>query len=453
MAKPTLASSLSSVKRPWKSPQMPKRNASPTRWMVLGVVGILALGLIGLGLSWLPGSFQGPLDGFKAAFPSLGPALPTLQQERVLLVMGVDAPPPDSPAAKQSGYKGVRTDTMLLVRLAPQQEQMAVVSLPRDSKVYLNERGQVGKLNSAFAIGGANYAREVVRDAFGIPVHHYVVVNFSAVHELVDAIGGVDITVEKAMRYRDRSANLTINFKPGRQHMNGEQAEAYLRFRHDALGDIGRIRRQQHFLSALKQRLSGLNGLGNLPALLEKKDSLIQTNLSTEELLAIANFSRKLPSGNIRLSTLPGHSSTREVASYWIINPVEATHMLNRLIFDNQKENKPTIFNPAPSNKSRYEVSLLYSREQGPLSDERLTELKTSLAEQGFDIVCQRQAKLSGGQILETSYDATPEGTKALQKALPEIGTGPIWFHPRGATYEELSCSPKADYSVMLPTR
>jgi LCP family protein required for cell wall assembly len=121
---------------------------------------------------------------------------------------------------------------MFLVRPVPQAKTLNVVSLPRDTKIYLDaEQSQVAKLNAAHSIGGPEKTQTVLQNSFGVPIHRYIAVDFQAIRAMIDAVGGVDVYIEKRMHYNDFTAKLFINFEKGWHHLDGKQAEAFVRFR------------------------------------------------------------------------------------------------------------------------------------------------------------------------------------------------------------------------------
>ncbi|MGB9588176.1 MAG: LCP family protein, partial [Armatimonadota bacterium] len=152
------------------------------------------------------------------------------------------------------------TDTIMVVSIDLTSKQVAAISIPRDTRVDLNGYGGYQKINAAHVMGGPALTMCVVQQLIGVSPDYYVKLNVQGFKQMVDILGGVTIDVEKNMRYRDRSQNLYINLKKGVQVLDGEKAMQYVRFRHDAMGDIARIERQQKFVKALaKQALSPAN--------------------------------------------------------------------------------------------------------------------------------------------------------------------------------------------------
>jgi LCP family protein required for cell wall assembly len=135
-----------------------------------------------------------------------------------------------------------RSDTIEVVQWDNARHHARILGVPRDIPITLPHIGTT-KLVDAYATGGAGRARALVVRLLDIPIAHYIVFSLPAMRSVVDLLGGVPIDVEKRMVYTDRRQGLVINLYPGPQVLNGSRAEEYLRFRHDAEGDIGRIQR------------------------------------------------------------------------------------------------------------------------------------------------------------------------------------------------------------------
>jgi len=239
-----------------------------------------------------------------------------------ILVMGIDRVPGSNPDDK-SIFSG-RSDTMLLLRVDPDQDSVSLLSIPRDTQVEVPGIG-MDKINDANVQGGATLAARTVSSVLnGVTIDRYVRVSTDAFKELVDLLGGVEVNVPKPMVYEDKTQKLKINLSPGLQTLNGDQAEQFARFRADDLGDIGRVQRQQALLKALRQKLTSPAVIPRIPGLVRSMQKYIDTNLSIEEMLALVGAGRKLSDGKFKMVMLPGRFSTPNefVASYWIMDPV-----------------------------------------------------------------------------------------------------------------------------------
>lgn len=239
-----------------------------------------------------------------------------------ILVMGLDLPL-DLPDNKVSTdvFAG-RSDTMLLVRVDPAENTVNVLSIPRDTQVEIPDMG-IEKINYANAAGGPTLSAQVVsRTLNGVTIDRYVRVSTGAFRELVDLVGGIEIYVPERMEYVDNTQKLKIDLQPGQQLLNGAQAEQFARFRNDANGDIGRVQRQQQVIRALREKISSPTMVTRLPQAIELFRRYIDTNLTLEEMLALANMGLGLEKDNFRMVMLPGRFSTPDesVASYWIFD-------------------------------------------------------------------------------------------------------------------------------------
>lgn len=364
--------------------------------------------------------------------------------QKVLLVMGVDAP--NISAHKDSdAFEGTRTDTLMLVRVNAGKKQVSIVSIPRDSKVYLSGNRGIEKINAAHALGGPELAVQTVQDSFGIPIDNFVVINFRGVRELVDALGGIDINIEKPMRYTDHTAKLRIHFDPGDQHLNGAQAEAFLRFRHDRLGDIGRIRRQQQFITAIGKKLREPGTVLRIPALVKLAGQYLETDLSPRDLLTLAFFGKDVNLNGIRTATLPGHPGGTRV-SYWVIDPEPAERILDRLILDNPR---PVMANAGGTDQaaSPIRVGLYYD----PSLTNDLPVLIRNLEQRRFSVSCKVRQRYNGGaQIIEHSSRVTDDLSDALRTADSRLDNARLIFAPVGTTFESNACSTNEDYTLIL---
>jgi len=162
-----------------------------------------------------------------------------------------------------------RSDTIAVVAINIEDRFVKVLSLPRDLRVQIEGRGWQ-KLNHAYAYGGIDLLRSTINNFLGIPLHYHVIVNYQSFPKLVDLLGGVTIDVPKRLRYTDRAGGLHIDIPAGRQLLDGKTALEFVRFRHDALGDIGRIQRQQLFLREILNKIRQPETLAALPEIVEQ---------------------------------------------------------------------------------------------------------------------------------------------------------------------------------------
>jgi polyisoprenyl-teichoic acid--peptidoglycan teichoic acid transferase len=237
-----------------------------------------------------------------------------------VLIMGIDRVPNATDGSPES-FSG-RSDTMLLLRVDPQKESVSMLSIPRDTQVDIPGVG-VTKINQANASGGPLLARESVSNALNdVKVDRYVRISTNAFRELVDKLGGVRIYVPKPMVYTDNTQKLNINLAQGWQTLNGSQAEQFARFRKDDLGDIGRVQRQQSMIKALRGQVNNPFTIARIPSIIRDMQKYVDSNLSFEEMVALANFGLKMEQKDFKMVLLPGRFSSADEfkASYWIMD-------------------------------------------------------------------------------------------------------------------------------------
>ena len=246
-------------------------------------------------------------DDFKAKV-SGETILPTFRKPTTIMILGVDNRKDDVG----------RSDTLMVLNLS--KNGASLLTIPRDTMVYIEKHGYQ-KINAAYAYGGAKLARETVEDFLGIEIDHYVTINKSRFAEVIDAMGGVEVYVEREMHYEDPwddDGGLVIDLKQGKQHLDGETAIQFVRFRDDE-GDVGRVRRQQAFMRACADKLSEPSMLIKLPELLGVAVKAIETDLSSKEMLEAAGSLKNAESaGNIKTGVVPGWLQYINEVSYLI---------------------------------------------------------------------------------------------------------------------------------------
>lgn len=184
-----------------------------------------------------------------------------------------------------------RSDSMMVASIDPVTKKAYLFSILRDTYVKIPGQGD-DRINTALATGGPNLAMRAVSDLLGLPVQYYVYTDFKGFIALVDAIGGIELEVEKDMKYSDAEDGhqYDINLKKGLQHLDGSTALQYVRFRHDALSDFSRTERQRKFLQAVAQKMQSTGSLIRLPIILNSIDPYIETNLTTTDMLKLGSL-------------------------------------------------------------------------------------------------------------------------------------------------------------------
>jgi len=328
--------------------------------------------------------------------------IPFFNKKQNILVLGVD-----SNGQNTDKFKGTRSDTILLMNIDPSSHSINAISIPRDSKVYLaNGKNDAQKINHAHALGGIDLTKKTIEKTLGVKIDRYIVINTEGVRKLVDTIGGVPVYVEKPLNYDDYSGKLHIHLSKGDHVLNGVEAEGFLRFRHDGLGDIGRTSRQQWFLKSLLDTLQSPAIIPKIPEALKLSMEYIKTDMTLYEMSHLAALARKIDSNAVEVSTLPGRPSERGTISYWILDPEKTQEVIDRLIYRVKEE--------APEQLT---VGIMYNS----ASETNATNIKAKLEEMGYNINCFGKAKLPHSQILAHDKAVTTEVISKIKNKLPEI--------------------------------
>lgn len=263
-----------------------------------------------------------------------------------ILLMGVDA---------RGVKKGEipRSDTMLVASLDPVKKKISVFSILRDTYVSIPDHGKK-RINTAI-IYGPNTAMQTVSDLLGIPIQYYVYTDFQGFIKLVDAVGGVDYEVEKDMVYKTIAdgPDYDIDLKKGYQHLDGNKALQYVRFRHDATSDFTRTERQRNFLKAVADKLISTTSILKLPNILAQVTPYIETNLSVTDMVKLAsvgydstmNGSEQIPPMNLL---------TEETIDGSEVIGIRSEDKLKEFVQDTLNGPEPT---PTPSSETTSDTS------------------------------------------------------------------------------------------------
>jgi len=225
-----------------------------------------------------------------------------------ILVLGIDSP---------QGFKA-RSDSINLVRIDFSANRIGVLAIPRDTIVDIPGYGR-DKINHAHYFGGPELSCRAVSALLGVPVKHYIQLNFPVFVKVVDDLGGVKVEVEKPLHYDDNSARLHIHLNPGIQKLSGYQAMGYVRFRHDWASDWGRIDRQHRFFSAVADQLADPRNFVRVPYLLYESSSGIGTNLDVAQIVKITLRVHSIyKTGGVRTGFVPGRDTNLAGVYYMV---------------------------------------------------------------------------------------------------------------------------------------
>ncbi|MGE5672427.1 MAG: LCP family protein [Mycobacterium leprae] len=288
---------------------------SSLAWLLVGLVAVAFLGGLAYYRPFQPKSNEGEMAE-SLPLPAKPPGKRT-----TFLVMGVD----------KRGDDVGRSDSMMVLSYDQEAQQLAILSLPRDTWVQIPGNGY-DKVNHAYAFGGDKLAVSAVSRFLGLPIDHAVTVNFQGFARLVDALGGIEVNAEKRMVYRDPfdtsmgPEGLVIDIQPGLQRMDGITALKYSRFRYDEEGDVGRMRRQQQVVKAMVAAANRPGVVTRLPQLVPALMNTVSTDMNLAEMISMVSGVREALARPLRTVTLSG--TPKEIGGvFYFVPDIEAVRV------------------------------------------------------------------------------------------------------------------------------
>jgi LCP family protein required for cell wall assembly len=246
-----------------------------------------------------------------------------------ILLLGVDA----GTIGASEKHNRHRSDTMMVLSIDKKQKAIKILSIPRDTRVKISGVG-IQKMNAAMAYGGPNLAIKTVKEFLGVPIHNYVVINYKGFREIVDALGGIEMNIEKPMKYNDNAGNLHIDIKPGLQVLDGKKAEEFVRFREYPNADIARVKAQQKFMEAFVKTALRPSTILKLPKIIGTVQESVETDIEPLEIASLANLTRQINKEDINMYILPGEGKYISGVSYFIPYQSSMDEMIQDVFFD-----------------------------------------------------------------------------------------------------------------------
>ncbi|RYG73036.1 transcriptional regulator LytR [Lentibacillus lipolyticus] len=191
-----------------------------------------------------------------------------------ILLLGVD----------ERAYDKGRSDTMVVMTLDPNNDQMQLVSIPRDTRTKIVGRGTVDKINHSYAFGGSEMSVATVENFLDIDLDYYVRIDMEGLHQLVDAVGGITVTNDRQFSQGGHT------FKTGELDLNGDEALAYVRMRKgDPRGDLGRNERQRQVIEGIIREGANLNVVDELGSIMDVLGNNMVTNMKFADMRNLAS--------------------------------------------------------------------------------------------------------------------------------------------------------------------
>ena len=269
------------------------------RWSLYGLL-IFVVAAAGTFLGVL---YNNPLVAkiFKSGLPWVDPPHPDKlfgRPDITVLILGADED--RAPGGKTVDRTAARSDMIMVARLHFADKRITGITIPRDTLADLPGYS-TRRINAFHSVGGPDLAKRAIENLIGVQIDRVVVINYEVFQDMVNLIGGIDIDVEKRLKYNDDRGNLHINLDPGFQHLDGYNAMCYVRYRHDS--DFDRQRRQRTFLVSFKDQ--AIHHFSSLPTLAQQVGPLTGNAFSSDELVALAFFTKEVKPEDIKLGMLP----------------------------------------------------------------------------------------------------------------------------------------------------
>ncbi|HEY8480768.1 MAG TPA: LCP family protein [Spirillospora sp.] len=403
------------------------RRRKVLRRTALGLVAVLLAGAAGT--AWLYRDLVGGIEK-KDVGGALGENRPKkLNKSLNILLIGSDSREGENAEYAVPGMSGARSDTAILLHLSPNRDRAVGVSFPRDSMVKIPDcakegggtvPGRFGMLNSAFAFGGPTCTWKTLESLTGIHIDHFVQVDFAGFKRMVDALGGVEICVDRPVN--DPRAELYL--KAGKQTVKGDQALGYVRARY-SLGDgsdLGRIERQQKFMAAVVEKATGsvLSDPAATYRFLKAATESITTDddLDFAAMRKLADGLRGLSAGRVRFVTVPVERYAPDP------NRVQWNEELAKPLFEAIRHDdelpaepaKPAPAEQAPPPPGKVNVTVV----DAGAKDDQVRRMVRQLKKRGYRVAekVEKDAEAPESRIL---YAASAEGqASALARDLPD---------------------------------
>ena len=220
-----------------------------------------------------------------------------------VLVLGIDD------GVAEDGTEGAHADTIMLMSMVNETGRVRFITIPPDTWVTVPGTAEETRISALYSLGGAPLMVRAAASLLGISIHQYIAIDMKAFADLIDVLGGIDAYVEENMDYDDPGSGLSIHLQKGYQHMDGDTAQKYLRYRGTGLGDVGRVQRQQKFVKELYRKALQLDTVPRLPEIADIFQHRVATSAEIFDSAHLANVLRRMNSDVPTTLMLPGENA------------------------------------------------------------------------------------------------------------------------------------------------
>lgn len=331
-----------------------------------------------------------------------------------MVVLGLDT---------RDAADGLNTDVMIVAVVEPKNKNVTMLSIPRDTVVTVPGYSGHPKINSVYAKGesarlkaeknkepvkvtGTSLVKKTLEGLLGIPVKHYITVDFEGFTKVIDELGGIEVDVERRMVYHDPTDGTAIDLHEGLQKLNGKKALDYVRHREDDRGtkynssDFDRNRRQQLVIGKVVDGMKSFSGIIKIFDIMDVVGNHIRTDLSKEKIKGLAMDFRSIGSDHITIL---------ETGAYW------DSHILRTVIpSDKLEEIRLTLWGKMGISESEGKARLTRGNENAVVT---LTEQKLSSAKQNDK---QKESNTKNAQANDNKKKANKNDSKVTQEEIIE---------------------------------
>lgn len=214
---------------------------------------------------------------------------------------------------------GKRSDVLMLVTVNPKTEKVYLLSIPRDTRTYVEELGYKTKINHSYSKGGIRSTVNTVSELLDIPIDFYITTDFEGFENIVDTFGGVTVDVPFTFEAQLTGSLKWKTFYEGPMELNGNEALAYVRMRkQDPMGDQGRNERQQQVIQELVRKASSITTVTKIDKIFEDLEKNVRTNIPPSKILSFVKLYNNIKDAEIERLTLEGQGDSINGVYYYI---------------------------------------------------------------------------------------------------------------------------------------
>lgn len=245
-----------------------------------------------------------------------------IDNELLFLIAGVD---------EEGEQLWSRTDTLMLVHANFDTGDIHLISIPRDTRVFIDDVHGYDKINHANAFGGMQLTLRTIRNFLGIDLDYFMQFSFESVEHIVDAMGGVEANVP----VRIRTWNPDVDLHPGLQRLNGKEALMFARFRKGyENGDIGRLQAQQHLVTQMVKEMLKPHNITKLPAMLDLFYDEVQTNIGINKLKDLLPLAKNFSADKIKTTHIPGQEDVIDGIYYASYDQIATQEIVDTYLYE-----------------------------------------------------------------------------------------------------------------------